>query len=139
MAVKRRYVSKEVEASRRLLQRLRFQCSAVERWILKGFRLNQQKPKIEWLPVERYCLTADILAMIEREGKVLANRFDYLADVSEMEKITGIRVCLWLRDDNSHWDALVAIEGIQRTISSLLSGDGWAPPCFVAVVSKSAP
>lgn len=135
----RRVIDKKVEASGRLLRRLRFHCSAVEYWLLKGFRLNQQKPKIEWLAVERYCLTADILAMVAREGKVLANRFDFIADICGMGKIMGIRVCLWLRDDNSHWDAIVAIEGVQRTISSLLSGDGWAPPCLIAVVSKSAP
>ena len=131
--MKRSY-NKEEEAVKDLLKSLRFDASSVDLRIMKDFQITAGP--VGWMPIAFYSLTKDVLKKIEQDGNTPVSPFEFITAVSKLDKIIGVKVCLF-KFGELRWISLIAIENTQRTISSILSGDGYAPNCEFAV--KPAP
>ena len=119
---------------------LRFDVGVVDTELMKNIKLEDIKSEtspIQWLSIERYSMTNEIIKKIDSENKVTVQPLKFLGTVSKLEKIDGIKVCLFQYKEK--WAALIASQGIQRTISLINSGDGWDKICQFAVEPKSAP
>ncbi len=121
--------SEEEKYVQRMLSGMGFQNSSVDPKILE-FGVS-----VEWMPIDHYSLTKDVLAKIEKEGKISVEPIEFIGAVSRMKKIEEVKVCL-CSIDGINIGALVASEDIQREIVSIFSGDGFAPCCTFAVKSR---
>ena len=125
----------EVKKTKDLLCNLGFDGSNVDPKVLKGFQYTEAP--VEWMKINRYSLTADVIKQIGSEDKISVSPFEFISELSRLGKITGVRVCLFQFNELG-WVSLVATEGVQRTIVSVFSGDGWADVCQFGVKPKSA-
>ena len=119
---------------------LRFDVGVVDTELMKNIKLEDIKSEtspIQWLSIERYSMTNEIIKKINSENKVPVQPLKFLGNISKLEEIDGIKVCLFLYKER--WAALIANQTIQRTISLINSGDGWDKICQFAVEPKSAP
>ena len=137
-----RYYSEEQLRIKELLQNLGFAASSVDVRVLKDITLENFKNKdfyIEWMPITNYCLTGDVLAQMKNKNKIPASPLEFIGALSKMEKMDEIsRVCLFQLQKEAgstqlSWVHLTANGWIQRTICSILSGDGFGPNCLFAV------
>jgi len=128
-------LSEEDIKARKLLETLGFHTSSVIPAIPLGF--YRKDSPVEWMQISNYQMTSDVLAQIERENKVPLDPFEFITEVSKLKELIPIRVCLFRHNDKPA--ALIAAEDVgQRSISSIFSGDGWAPVCQFAVKPESA-
>ena len=130
---------KEAERKRvsDFLLTLRFDCSSVSPKLIEGFSLRETR--IEWLEISHFSMMEDVLLKMDREDKVPVHPHEFISEISRLDEIFDIRVCLFQREGSSKWIALVASQGkkvSQRSLVELGSGDGWATCCCFAVKPK---
>ena len=135
----RRFYTEEQIRVMELLENLGFKASSVEAKIMAEFQLEDFRdlpPQIEWMPIEHYSLLKDVLKKISDDGKEPVGPLEFISSVSKMDRITGVRICLF-QFERLGWVHLVSIQQLQRTIGSILSGDGFAPGCLFAVKPRT--
>lgn len=129
----RRFYSEEQIRIMDLTKKLGFHASSIDPKVLKNIFAKDfdiDTSRVEWLAIDNYSLTANVLFKIKAENKVLASPIEFISAVLKIKKIKGVRIGLM---ENGH---LVVKEDIQRTIGSILAGDGFAPCCLFAVKSR---
>ena len=135
----KRFYSEEQIRVMELLQNLGFAASSVDIRVLKNITLEDFKNKefkVEWMPVDRYCLQAEVITQMESENKIPVSPVEFIGALSKMEKMDKVsRVCLSPLEKLG-WVNLVANDWIQRTICSIFSGDGFGSNCLFAVKTR---
>ena len=125
-----------------LLQDLSFAVSSVNPKIFKGITLNNFENNdfyVEWLPIDGYLYQNEVLAKMEEQNKVPVTPVEFIGNLSKMDDLgPQTRICLF-QFEKYGWAHLAANGWIQKTICSILSGDGFGPNCLFAVKSKNAP
>ena len=131
----RKYYSEEQIRIMELMESLGFHASSVDVRILKNIELKDfeiNTSHVEWMPIDYFSLMREVLEKIEGENKTPASPTEFISAISKMDKITGVRIG-FLQLEKIGWGHLVSIESIQRSIGSILAGDGFAPGCLFAV------
>src|SRR5690348_13841102 len=102
---------------------------------MKDFRFRSE-PTVGWMTLSRYALLKDVIAEAEKKDCEFAPTFAFVSAVVRMHPITGSRICLFKIEKG--WGSLVATEygngpGNERSLVSIMSGDGFGPNCHFAV------
>lgn len=122
------------------LRELGFGVSSVLPELIDGLRFRAHT--VRWMRIPHYSLLKDVLAQMEAEEVEPAHRFDFIGTLLSMHPIIGSRVCLIKKPDGT-WGHLAATQygegpSSERSLVSIMSGDGFGPNCHFAVVSKGA-
>lgn len=137
----RRFYTEEQIRIRGLLETLKFKASSVDVRVLKNVKMEDFENRdfnVEWMFIDRYCLLKDVLEKIESKNKVPVSPIEFIGTLSKMDEMDEIsRICLF-QLEKLGWVHLTANGWIQRTICSILSGDGFGPKCLFAVKPKRA-
>lgn len=98
----------------------------------------------EWLQLDNYILTADLLNLIQRRKSVPASPLSFLKALRTKIDAIGLKnvgsaphICMYPNSGpgmaGTGYGSLIAIYTFQPSLTSIECGDGWGRTCLVAV------
>lgn len=115
-------------------QDLGFPASSIDPRIIKNFKYTREP--VEWLSIDYYHTSAQVLSKINASKKVSVTSSEFISEVSRMREFKDVLVC-FIDVKGIGKGCLVSSVNIQKEITAIFSGDGFASCCKFAI--KSAP